>query len=116
MTIKIINHYACPEDQYIKEVAIVQLDDKYNITYLRKTKKDGGLFWGPLSAGVTKDGSKKFIDSIEFDSNFQRKEILSLLEARAWESKPISFTTVTPLVQHTQTQLQQMSFLEECPF
>lgn len=121
--IKILDHYACPEDQYIKEVAIIQLDGKYNITYLRKNKKDGGLFWGPLSAGVTLNGQKKYLDGIEYDSNFQRKEILQMLEASrpgqcqaALHQHSAYQTTTVPLVHHAPTQPQQMSFLDECPF
>ncbi len=122
--IKIIDHYACPDDQYIKEVAIIQLDGKYNIPYLRKNKKDGGLFWGPLSAGVTLNGAKKYLDGIEYDSNFQKKEILQMLEASRprnansalQQHAAYDFKTV-PLVHYApEPQPQQMSFLDECPF
>jgi len=73
-----------PDDQYIKELAYIEFDDKYRVAYVRKTSKNGGLFWDVVSAGATKDGSKKYFDGFMQDSSFLEKDIQALLDSKPW--------------------------------
>lgn len=79
-----------PHDQYVKEVAYLCFEGKYQVAYARKVTKNGGLFWGVCTIGVTKDGAKTYIPTFLQDSNFLEKEIKSFLEARSWEKKSVS--------------------------
>lgn len=120
--IEFISHEACPEDPYIKEIVYLQIDPKCHIAYVRKPMKNGGLFWSPMSSAVVKNGSKKYIISIEIDSNSFKKQILEFLDARSWENNQCKAAVhqnnydmkVTPLVQHAPPE--QMSFLHTCHF
>jgi len=82
--------------------------------------RNGNLFWGPLSAGVTFGNEKKYIPAIVFDSNFLQKDIIKMLEARPWEKpKVIAYAPPTPvhmLQQTIQPHQQDMFQHEECPF
>jgi hypothetical protein len=106
--IKFISHEYYPEDQYVKESCTLTIDDQQRFVYLRKAKKDGGLFWSPISMAVTQNGQKKFLQAIEWGSNFLQKDILEFLNNRSWER---------PQTQ-TVPQYQQQSFPDfgEPPF
>lgn len=80
-----VSHEKFPDDLYIKEVVYLCFDNKYRIAYARKPTKNGGAFWGPISAGVTKDGSKKYIESFSQDSNFVDQDVKAFLDNRSWE-------------------------------
>ena len=80
------SHESFPDDNYIKEIAYLEFDDKYRIAYCRKVAKNGGLFWDVVSAGAIKDGSKKYFDSFMQDSSFLEKDIQTFLDKRSWES------------------------------
>lgn len=115
--IKFISHENCPDDPFIKEICYLSVDDKFRFAYVRKAMKNGNLFWGPMSAGITINGQKKYFDGIEWDSNFLKKDILAFLEARSWENKQTAYQQpITPLMNHVPQQPKQMSFLDECPF
>lgn len=97
--IEYISHEYFPDDQYTKEICYMQIDPKFRFAYVRKMKKDGGLFWAPVSSSVTINGEKKFRTAIEWDSNFMAKDIIAFLEARSWEkNRPSSAPciSVTP--------------------
>ena len=117
--IKFISHEFTSDDPYIKEIVYLSVDDKFRFAYIRKTMKNGGLFWAPISAGITiaANGSKKYYDSIQWDSNFLKQDILAYLDKRSWENpqKP-QFIDVTP--QQPQQRYEQTSFIDDsqCPF
>jgi hypothetical protein len=90
--IEYVSHEYFPDDQYTKEICYMQIDPKFRFAYVRKMKKDGGLFWAPVSSSVTINGEKKFRTAIEWDSNFIAKDIIAFLEARRWESPKIAMT------------------------
>lgn len=85
--IKFVSHEKFPDDQYTKELVYLCLDDKYRVAYVRKQAKNGGQFWGVVSAGVTKDGSKTYYDAFMQDSSFLEKDIKDFLAKRKWENK-----------------------------
>ena len=119
--ITFISHENYPEDQYIKEIVYIQIDPAAQLAYVRKPMKNGGLFWSPMSCAVMKNGAKKYINSIEIDSNSFKKEILEFLEARIWEKKAphqnVHHANTLPLkYENAPTPAAQMSFLDECPF
>lgn len=115
--IEFISHEYFHEDPYIKELVYLQIDPQTRIAYIRKPMKNGGLLWAPISFGVIKNGVKKFIDSIEFDSNFLKKAILAFLEARSWESKAALHHASPTDINHAKPPVQsQMSFFDNCPF
>lgn len=110
--IQFISHEYFPDDQYTKEICYLSIDDKFRFAYVRKMKKDGGLFWSPISIAVTINGEKKFKNSIEWDSNFLSKDILAFLDARSWEKvEPVPYIAISK-----KPTYDQSSFLEECPF
>lgn len=116
--IQAFGHEYFPDDQYTKEIIYIQIDDKMRIAYVRKCTKNGGMMWSPISAMVTINGERKYRDSIKFDSNFLREEVLAFLEARSWE-KNIQQQCKPALHQkyeNAPAPAAQMSFLDECPF
>ncbi len=117
--IEFISHEAFPDDPYIKELVFLSIDPKCRIAYVHKPMKNGGMFWSPLSCSVLKNQQKKYIDAIELDSNFLKKDILAFLEERSWEkNKPVSQSyAAPPHINHVSPPIQtQMNFLDECPF
>lgn len=118
--IEFISHETFPEDQYTKELCYLQITlggEKIRIGYVRKTMKNGGLFWGPMSTGLTKNGSKKYFDAVIYDSNFLTKDIMQFLEARSWESGTRKETPCPLYATPPNKPIPaQMSFLDECPF
>lgn len=87
--IKFVSHDSFPDDQYIKELVYLCLDEKFRVAYIRKQAKSGGLFWGVMSASISKDGVKSYYDSFMQDSSFMDKDIKDFLEKRKWEDKPV---------------------------
>jgi hypothetical protein len=85
--IKFVSHESFPEDQYTKELVYLCLDDKYRVAYVRKQARNGGMFWGVVSAAVTKQGAKTYYEAFMQDSSFLDKDIKDFLEKRKWESK-----------------------------
>ena len=87
---KFVSHDSFPDDPYIKELVYFSLgDDDFRVAYIRKQAKNGGLFWGVMSAPITKDGVKSYYDSFLQDSSFMDKDIKDFLEKRKWEDKPV---------------------------
>lgn len=84
-SIKFVSHEEFPEDQYIKELVYLSLDDKYRIAYVRKNAKNGGLFWSTPSISATKSGTKSYYQVFMQDSSFLEKDIRDFLEKRSWE-------------------------------
>jgi hypothetical protein len=84
-TFEFISHESFQEDQYIAEAVILCFEGKYRVTYIRKKMQNGGMFWGEISAGVMKNGEKKYLKSFSQDSNFLQDDIKAFLEGRSWE-------------------------------
>lgn len=87
-SIEFVSHESFPEDPYIKELVYLCLDGKYRVAYVRKQAKNGGQFWGVMSASITKDGTKSYYDSFMQDSTFLEKDIKDFLEKRKWKNQP----------------------------
>lgn len=85
--IKFVSHEKFPEDPYTKELVYLLIDDKYRVAYIRKAAKNGGSFWGPISASITKNGNKEFYQSFLSDSAFLNEDIKNYLNKRAWEKE-----------------------------
>ncbi len=83
--IEFISHEAFPEDEYTKELVYLCLEGKYRVAYIRKTAKNGGIFWSVATVGITKNGSKQYFPAFMQDSNFLEKDIKDYLEHRKWE-------------------------------
>ena len=119
--IKFIAHEVYPDDQYVKESCTLAVDEAQRFTYVRKMKKDGGLFWSPISTSVNFRSEKKFLHSIEWDSNFLAKDIIAFLEARSWENASAHRSKVEMIeparaLAPAQQKYEQTSFIDECPF
>lgn len=84
--IKFVSHDTFPEDQYIKELVYLCLDDKYRVAYVRKPAKNGGLFWSTPTVAIMKDGMKTYHEVFVQDSNFLEKDIKDFLDKRKWET------------------------------
>lgn len=84
--IEFISHDSFPEDEYTKEIVYLCLEGKYRIAYVRKSAKNGGLFWSVASVGATRNGQKEFFPAFLQDSNFLEKDIKDFLDKRKWES------------------------------
>lgn len=125
--IQFISHEFYPDDQYVKESCTLTVDGAQRFTYVRKISKNGALWWSCINASVNFNGKKKYIDSIEWDSNFLAKDIEAFLEARSWDNAyahrskadvlvSAPFKAQAPLQYETQKEPDQMSFLDQCPF
>jgi hypothetical protein len=97
---KFINAQSTPQDLYVTEIVTLELQvlcgrdpsgtAKYcglRMPYLRKRTKDGGLFWGPTSAGVQYHDKKNYINPRLSDSFFN-EDIETFLNDRSWETRP----------------------------
>ena len=117
--IEFISHEYFPEDEYTKEICYIQLtlgSEKIRIGYMRKTMKNGGLFWGPMGTGLAKNGSKKYYAAVIYDSNFLTKDIMAFLEDRSWEQKYAMPSPSAAIPTKQISAPEQLSFLDECPF
>ena len=85
--IKFVSHESFPDDPYTKELAYLLIDDRYRVGYVRKLGKNGGMFWGPMSLGLLKDGNKSYYEAFLQDSAFLEKDIKEFLDKRKWENK-----------------------------
>jgi hypothetical protein len=77
---ELVSHEMHPEDNYITESAVVCIDGKYRVTFLKKKMQTGGMFWDVPSTAVMQGGVKKYLKSVEFDSNFLKSDILKFLD------------------------------------
>lgn len=96
---KFISHSFCPEDQYTKEIAIIEFpltSGAIRVPYCLKETKDGKKFWSPLSMSINMDGSKQYIHP-DLDSKFLENDIKAFLNARSWEQKAAIPGIVAPL-------------------
>lgn len=85
--IEFVSHETFPEDEYTKELVYLALEGgKYRVAYVRKSAKNGGLFWSVASVGATRNGQKEFFPTFIQDSNFLEKDIKDFLDKRKWES------------------------------
>lgn len=84
--IDFISHDSFPEDEYTKELVYLCLEGKYRVAYVRKSAKNGGLFWGVASVGATRNGQKEYFPAFLQDSNFLEKDIKDYLDKRKWET------------------------------
>lgn len=85
---KIAGHESFPEDQYIKEVVYIDVkaeDCTFRQAWVRKASKNGGSFWGIISAGVSKNGRKEYLKSFMCSDNFFEKDVIDFLNKRSWE-------------------------------
>ncbi len=80
-----VSHESFPEDPYTRELVYLLIDDKFRVAYIRKQAKNGGLFWSPITATITKDGVKNYYEAFLQDSSFLEKDIKRFLEERSWE-------------------------------
>lgn len=87
--IEFVSHEAFPEDQYTRELVYLCIDGKYRVAYVRKSNKNGGLFWTPITLSVTKYGMKAYYDAFMQDSSFLEKDIRTFLENRPWENNAV---------------------------
>ena len=87
--IEFISHDSFPEDEYTKEIVYLCLEGKYRIAYVRKSAKNGGMFWGVATVGATRNGQKEFFPAFLQDSNFLEKDIKDYLEKRKWEDRSV---------------------------
>lgn len=93
--IEFISHDSFPEDEYTKEMVYLQLEGKYRVLYVRKTAKNGGIFWNVASAGATRNGQKEFFPAFLQDSNFLEKDIMDFLNKRKWEARASHATSAS---------------------
>ncbi|MFI0477758.1 MAG: hypothetical protein ACH349_01345 [Candidatus Rhabdochlamydia sp.] len=84
--IKLVSHEEFPEDAYTKELAYLEIDDKYRVAYVRKQSKNGGMFWTVGTISVTKDGGlKTYYEAFMQDSSFLERDIKTFLDSRPWD-------------------------------
>jgi len=87
MSIKFVSHHEFPEDQYVKELVYLLIDEKYRVAYVRKIAKNGGQFWSVPTIGISKEGVKTYFETFLQDSSFLEKDIKKYLDDRAWAAK-----------------------------
>lgn len=97
-----VSHESYPEDKFVCESAVICIEGKYRVVYIRRVLQTGARFWDEVSASVTVNGEKKYLKSWQADSNFLRNDIIAYLNDRRWE-KGGSF-------------VQKDEKTDECPF
>lgn len=105
---KFAGHETFPEDDFMKEVVWIDVkgeDCFFRLAYGRKVFRNGGSMWDAISAGVNKDGKKKWIKGAECNDNFFDKEVKEFLKNRSWENK-----------QKVQQTIPQIQNSDELPF
>ncbi len=85
--ITFVSHQEFPNDDFIKELVYLCIDDKYHLAFVRKKTKTGAMFWNIPTLGVNVEGQKKYFPIFAYDSSFLAKEIKDFLEQRKWENK-----------------------------
>ena len=100
-TFSFVSQESFVDDNYVSEAVTLCFDGKYRVTYLRKKNAKGGHFWSEINAGVTKDGSKKYLKSFAVDSSFLQDDIKHFLENRSWE---VNAQTSTQVNKHANTK------------
>lgn len=88
--IEFISSDLFPQDEYTKELVYLCLDEKYRVAYVRKSAKNGGMFWSVATVGATRNGQKEFFPAFLQDSNFFEKDIKEFLDKRKWEKSASS--------------------------
>lgn len=69
MTIELIKYEEFPNDPYTKAVAVICVDGKYNVSYGKKSMKDGSTYWTAPSFGVfSGNGNKEYYEGFSMDS------------------------------------------------
>lgn len=95
-----VSHDEFADDEYVKEVVYLCVENRYRVAYVRKKSQTGGLFWSVVSLGVVRDGKKEYLPAFIQDSNFLEKDIKDYLEKRKWEKvdsrveQPNRFSTI----------------------
>ncbi len=109
-SIEFVSHEAFPEDQYVKEMVYLLIDQKYRVAYVRKQAKNGGQFWSVPTLGVTKEGVKTYYETFMQDSSFLEKDIKLFLDQRSWQPNR---SAILAEVHEANTKTIES---EDCPF
>lgn len=75
-----LSYEAFPEDQYVKEIVTVMIQDAIILPYQKVSMKDGGSFWTFPGSQAMKGGVKKRINA-EFESKRAKLAFESALES-----------------------------------
>lgn len=110
--IEFISHDEFPEDEYTKELVYLCLEGKYRVAYVRKKAKNGGMFWGVASVGITRNGQKEYFPSFMQDSNFLEKDIKDFLDKRSWEGRSVHQNHATDSARYAASAEQPRSMSE----
>lgn len=73
------------DDEYVKEIVYLQLENKYRVAYVRRSSKTGGMFWSTPSISITKDKKRIYLPTFICDSKFLENDVKKFLESRSWE-------------------------------
>ena len=109
--IEFISHDSFPDDEYVKELVYICLDDKFRVAYVRKKSQNGGMFWSVANVGVKRGGQKEYFPAFLQDSNFLEKDIKDFLDKRKWEGQSV-FTQTTQKA----TSMSEVAENEARPF
>ncbi len=67
--IELVKYEEFPNDPYTKAVAVLCVDGKYNVSFGKKSAKDGSTYWAAPSFGCASDsGSKEYYEGFSMDS------------------------------------------------
>ena len=80
MKYEFLSYEAFPEDQYVKEIVTVMIDDALILPYQHVKMKDGGSFWTFPGSQAQKNGVKKRVNA-EFESKRAKIQFENDLEA-----------------------------------
>lgn len=80
--LELISYEEYPDDQYTKAVAIIAIDNEHVVAYAKKKTKDNNYFWAPPSIGVTKNGSKVYIDCYMNNYRIKEKQIQEFIKEK----------------------------------
>lgn len=91
-----VSHESFPADEYTKEIVYLEIAVPARVAFVRKSAKNGGMFWSIPTVGVSKNGEKDYFPAYVQDSNFLEKDIKEFLDKRLWERGSVEQSAFSP--------------------
>jgi len=87
--IELVKFEEFPSDPYVKAVAVLCVDGKYNVCYGKKSTKDGGQYWSSPSFGVVADGgAKEYYEGFSMDSKKEDQKFKDFIKQSEEKLRP----------------------------
>lgn len=112
-----VSHEAFPHDEYTKELVYFEINVPVRVAWVRKSVKNGGMFWSAVSTAATKDGQKEYFPAWMQDSNFVEKDMKAYLDSRKWETNSVFEQTSRSQETHQKPKsMDEVAEQDQLPF